>query len=83
MKLRVKIVTDGTPGGTCVVNAETGEPITFEGSTYQWHILYTPEDGATAKVALALMPDTPVEVVESAKANPFELRTATAKAKAG
>lgn len=63
--IRVKIQSDGTPGGTDVVDAATGERMIFanpDGSVaqYQWHMLFIPGQGGIGKVAIVL-DNIPVE----------------------
>lgn len=57
MSVRVKVVSDGTPAGTKVINADTGEDLGLPISAITWHI-----DGDSAGQALVRLTLVQVEV---------------------
>jgi hypothetical protein len=67
--LRLKIVSNGDPGGTRLVDAATGQPVAFDchgRCDLSWH----PRAGGTARVVL-VFDDVPVEAEGDVK-TPFE-----------
>jgi len=75
--MRLKIVSDGTPVGTKIVDAETGKPIDNTVTKVTWVM----DAGKTGTVITIETPDIPVELVEAVGAQVFLLNKKESEAK--
>jgi hypothetical protein len=72
-RLRLAVRSDGTPGGTQLVDADSGEPLSFEGGCHA-EVRGDPGQGGTASVRLVF---DGLEVDARAAQAPFHLVGAT------